>query len=165
MAASKTAMASLIHYRPLTCAASASASHPTRLVPHAPDLIKWVRREGGFVHEAVKIAQDELSGLGLAAADKIPEGSDLIALPHHVPLRFQSNGGDAAERVLVGLASKVPGTVNIGFLLLAESSEVTFLIVVCIVSLRVFFDGFFCALLAVFSSDISSSWFFIRTLI
>lgn len=123
MAASKTAMTSLIHYRPLTC--SASASHPTRLVPHAPDLIKWVRREGGFVHEAVKIAQDELNGLGLAAADKIPQGSDLIALPHHVPLRFRSDGGNVAEPVLADLASKVPGTLKIGLLLFAESGEVT----------------------------------------
>ncbi|XP_030514243.1 actin-histidine N-methyltransferase [Rhodamnia argentea] len=127
MAASKTAMASLIHYRPLTCAASASASHPTRLVPHAPDLIKWVGREGGFVHEAVKIAQDELSGLGLAAADKIPKGSDLIALPHHVPLRLRSDGGDVAEPVLADLASKVPEelwAMKLGLKLLGERSKI-----------------------------------------
>ncbi|XP_030447985.1 uncharacterized protein LOC115670766 [Syzygium oleosum] len=126
-AASKTAVASLVHYRPLTCAASASATHPARLVPHAPDLIKWVRREGGFVHEAVKIAQDGLGGLGLAAADKIPKGSDLIALPRHVPLRFQSDGGGVFEPVLADLASKVPEelwAMKLGLKLLGERAKI-----------------------------------------
>ena len=68
----KTVMCSLTQLRPLTCAAS------------APDLIKWVAREGGFVHRAVKIAQlDSSNGLGLVTKEEIPRGSDL-------PLRFTS---------------------------------------------------------------------------
>ncbi|EXC16432.1 Histone-lysine N-methyltransferase setd3 [Morus notabilis] len=90
MAASKMVMASsLTHFRRLTCAATdSSASYPARLVPQPPDLIKWVRRQGGFVHHSLKIAQDSTNGLGLLASDEIPKGSDLIALPHHIPLRF-----------------------------------------------------------------------------
>ncbi|XP_014631554.1 actin-histidine N-methyltransferase [Glycine max] len=53
-------MCSLTQLRPLTCAAS------------APDLIKWVAREGGFVHRAVKIAQlDSSNGLGLHLAEEL----------------------------------------------------------------------------------------------
>ncbi|OMP12703.1 hypothetical protein COLO4_02853 [Corchorus olitorius] len=49
MAASKMLIPSLTHFRPLTCAASAAAaSYPARLVPHPPDLVKWVKREGGL---------------------------------------------------------------------------------------------------------------------
>ena len=108
MVASKIVMASLslTHRRALTCAATASAAYPARLVPHPPDLIKWVRKEGGFVHQAVKIAQlhDETIGLGLVASEDIPKGSDLIALPHHIPLSFEFD-----HSVLSNLARKVPG--------------------------------------------------------
>lgn len=116
MATSKMIMASMTHFRPLTCAAystSGSGSYPSRLVPHPPDLIKWVRREGGFVHPAVRIAQDTSNGLGLLASEEIPKGSDLIALPHHIPFRFsplESHGGDdALHSVLIDLARQVPG--------------------------------------------------------
>lgn len=111
MAASKILMASLTHCRALTCAAtaSASASYPARLVPHPPDLIKWIRREGGFVHPAVKIAQDDSTGLGLVASAEIPKGSDLIALPDHLPLRFKSDGVDGLDSVLANLVHQVPG--------------------------------------------------------
>ena len=111
MATSKAVMASLTHLRPLTCAASAS-SYSARLVPHPPDLIKWVTREGGFVHRAVKIAPHDSNGLGLVAKEQIPKGSDLIVLPDHVPLRFrslESNHQDALDSVLVELARLVPG--------------------------------------------------------
>lgn len=107
---------SLTHSRPLTCAgaatASSSPSSPARLVQHPPDLIKWVRKEGGFVHQSVKIAQVDPYGLGLVAYDEIPKGSDLIALPHHVPLQFgsiETDGGDGAYSVLANLARQVPG--------------------------------------------------------
>lgn len=104
-------MASLTHCRALTCAstASASASYPSRLVSHPPDLIKWVRREGGFVHPAVKIVQDDTTGLGLIVSGEIPKGSDLIALPDHIPLRFESDGGNGLDSVLANLAHQVPG--------------------------------------------------------
>ncbi|GMY31157.1 Histone-lysine N-methyltransferase setd3 [Fagus crenata] len=65
MVASKMVMASLTHRRALTSAATASSAYPARLVPQPPDLIKWVRREGGFVHQAMKIAQHDPTSLGL----------------------------------------------------------------------------------------------------
>ncbi|KAL7000881.1 hypothetical protein U1Q18_002033 [Sarracenia purpurea var. burkii] len=107
-------MVSPIHFRPLTCAAAAGSSpSPSRLAPHPPDLIKWVRREGGFVHQAVKIAQVDPYGLGLVSSGEIPNGSDLISLPDHLPLQFgslESDGGDGPHSVLVDLARQVPGT-------------------------------------------------------
>ena len=107
MVASKMLIPSLIHFRPLTCAAA--ASYPARLVPHPPDLLKWVKREGGFVHDAVKITQDTTYGLGLVASGEIPKGSDLIVLPNHVPLKFQSDKEDGAGSVLLHLSNQVPG--------------------------------------------------------
>ncbi|KAG2701537.1 hypothetical protein I3760_06G050200 [Carya illinoinensis] len=124
MAASKMVMASLTHCRALT---SASASGPARLVPHPPDLIKWVRREGGFVHPAVKIAEDGTTGLGLAASAEIPKGSDLIALPDHVPLRFESDVGDGLDSVLANLAHRVPEelwAMKLGLKLLQERAKI-----------------------------------------
>ncbi|KAH7839362.1 hypothetical protein Vadar_003183 [Vaccinium darrowii] len=123
--------ASITHFRPLTCAAAAtsSSSSPARLVQHPPDLIKWVRKEGGFVHPAVKIGQVEPYGLGLVASDEIPKGSDLIALPHHVPLQFgsiESDGGDVSYSVLVNLARKVPEelwAMRLGLKLLQERAK------------------------------------------
>ncbi|KAM5566882.1 hypothetical protein ABKV19_015146 [Rosa sericea] len=128
MAASKMVMASLTAIRPLSCAAS--ASYPGRLAPHPPDLIKWVRREGGFVHEAVKIAQDTSFGLGLVASEEIPKGSELVVLPEHVPLRsgpLESDGGDGADAVLANLARQVPDelwAMKLGLKLLQERARV-----------------------------------------
>ncbi|GER29819.1 rubisco methyltransferase family protein [Striga asiatica] len=103
-------LASLTHSRPLACAAASACLYPTRLVPHPPDLIKWVRREGGFVHHSVKIAYLKDAkpnglglGLGLVASEDIPKGSDLISLPHHIPLRF-----DGESSTLIELAQHVP---------------------------------------------------------
>ncbi|KAM1977273.1 hypothetical protein ACFX1R_015133 [Malus domestica] len=110
MAASKMLIASFTAFCPLTCAVS--ASYPAHLAPHVPDLIKWIRREGGFVHEAVKMAQDISFGLGLMAFEEIPKGSELIVLPEHVPLRFgliESNDGDGVNSILDNLARLVPG--------------------------------------------------------
>ncbi|XAR72198.1 Histone-lysine N-methyltransferase [Bertholletia excelsa] len=120
----------LTHFRPFACAAATAYSG--RLVPHPPDLIKWVRREGGFVHQAVKIAQLEPYGLGLVASEEITKGSDLIALPDHVPLQFgsiDSDGGAAsaaAHPVLVNLASKIPEelwAMRLGLKLLQERAK------------------------------------------
>ncbi|ONI31823.1 hypothetical protein PRUPE_1G332800 [Prunus persica] len=130
MAASKMVMASLTAFRPLTCGASTSTSYPGRLAPYPPDLIKWVRREGGFVHEAVKIAQDSSFGLGLVASEEIPKGSELIVLPEHVPLRFgslESEGGDGGlDSVIVNLARHVPEelwAMKLGLKLLQERAK------------------------------------------
>ncbi|XWS22878.1 hypothetical protein CRYUN_Cryun29cG0073900 [Craigia yunnanensis] len=106
MAASKMLIPSLAHFRPLTCAAA--ASYPALLVCHPPDLLKWVKREGGFVHKAVKIIQDTTYGQGIVASGEIPKGSDLIVLPDHVPLKFQSDKEDGAGSVLLHLSNQVP---------------------------------------------------------
>ncbi|XP_057750307.1 uncharacterized protein LOC130968847 [Arachis stenosperma] len=123
MATSKAVMASLTHLRPLTCAAS--SSYPARLVPHPPDLIKWVTREGGFVHPAIKIAVHPSHGLGLLANQQIPKGSDLIVLPDHIPLRF--NHQDATHSLLLQLARHVPEelwAMRLGLKLLQERAKV-----------------------------------------
>ncbi|OMO93994.1 hypothetical protein COLO4_16581 [Corchorus olitorius] len=129
MAASKMLIPSLTHFRPLTCAASAAAaSYPARLVPHPPDLVKWVKREGGFVHDVVKIAHDTTFGLGLVASGQIPKGSDLIVLPDHIPLKFQSDNQDgAADSVLLHLSQLVPEelwAMKLGLRLLQERAKV-----------------------------------------
>ncbi|GAY56516.1 hypothetical protein CUMW_172510 [Citrus unshiu] len=125
MAVSKIVLSSLIHIRPITCA----ASYHTRLVPHPPDLVKWVKKEGGFVHQAVKIfpqEDNETYGLGLVASQDIPKGSLLIALPDHIPLKFESDAGDGADSVLVDLASQVPEelwAMKLGLKLLQERAR------------------------------------------
>ncbi|KDP38111.1 hypothetical protein JCGZ_04754 [Jatropha curcas] len=130
MAASKMVIASLTHCRPLTCAATATASYPARLVPHPPELIKWVRREGGFVHQAVKISQDGTNSFGLIASQAIPKGSELIVLPDHIPLKFgplDFEVADGATSALVNLAQKVPEelwAMKLGLKLLQERAKI-----------------------------------------
>lgn len=129
MAVSKFVMASLTNCRPLTCAATATASsYQERLVPHPPDLIKWVRREGGFVHQAIKISQDGTNGLGLIASHDIPKGSQLIVLPDNIPLKFGAGDGvDEAHSVLVKLAQNIPDelwAMKLGLKLLQERARV-----------------------------------------
>lgn len=108
MANSKMAMASLAaHIRPFTCL---GASQPSRLAPHPPDLVRWIKREGGFVHHAVKLSQETPFGVGLISAEHIPQGTDLIALPPHVPLRFESDdSSSSSSSLLATLARRVPG--------------------------------------------------------
>ncbi|KAL3510476.1 hypothetical protein ACH5RR_029877 [Cinchona calisaya] len=122
---------SLSQIRPLTCAAAVGGGggmHPGRLVPQPPDLIKWVKREGGFVHKAVKIAQ-QLDGLGLMATEEIPEGSDLIILPDHIPLKFWTSQADSesgSHSSLVKLAQHVPEelwAMKLGLKLLQERAK------------------------------------------
>lgn len=94
-------------FRPLTCISSSSLTYPSsssRIVPHPPDLLKWVRKEGGFVHHSLKLSQTPSYGIGLVASDDIPLGSDLITLPAHIPLKF-----DDASSPLVDLAHHIPG--------------------------------------------------------
>ncbi|KAM6562105.1 hypothetical protein CsatB_022103 [Cannabis sativa] len=128
MAASKMVMASLTHFRPLTCAAaSSSGCYPGRLVAQPHDLVKWVRRQGGFVHQGLKIGEDSSHGLGLLASEEIPKGSELISLPQHIPLRFGSLESDEIHSVLVDLAQKVPEelwAMKLGLKLLQERAKV-----------------------------------------
>lgn len=100
---------SLTHVRPLTCAAA--AVYPSRLVAQPPDLIKWVKTEGGFVHKSIKVAQGDTFGLGLVASEDIPKGSDLIALPQHIPLKFDGSTSESenSHSALIKLAQHVPG--------------------------------------------------------
>jgi len=108
MANSKMAIASLAaQIRPFTCLA---ASLPSRLAPHPPDLIRWIKREGGFVHHAVKLSQETQFGIGLISTEQISPGTDLISLPPHVPLRFESDdSSSSSSSLLSALARRVPG--------------------------------------------------------
>ncbi|XP_019165065.1 PREDICTED: histone-lysine N-methyltransferase setd3 [Ipomoea nil] len=115
--------ASLTHLRPLTCAAVSATLYSSRLATQPPDLIKWVKREGGFVHPSVKIAISEPYGLGVVASDDIPKGSDLIALPEHLPLQF---GTVEADSPIPKLAQQVPEelwAMKLGLKLLQERSR------------------------------------------
>ncbi|KAI3696310.1 hypothetical protein L1987_79322 [Smallanthus sonchifolius] len=111
--------------RRLTCSAAATP----RLVPNPPDLIKWVRKEGGFVHPFVRIAESGPLGLGLVAVEEIPKGSELIGLPEHIPLRFpvtESDGGDESYYNLMNLARHVPEelwAMRLGLKLLQERAK------------------------------------------
>ncbi|XP_020090366.1 histone-lysine N-methyltransferase setd3 [Ananas comosus] len=113
---------SLTHRRALACSAS-------RLVPRPPDLARWVRTEGGFVHPKLRIA-DSSYGLGVVSADDIPPGSDLIVLPTHLPLQFHRPPDprrDGAHSLLAHLASKVPEelwAMRLGLRLLQERATV-----------------------------------------
>ncbi|XP_024991872.1 fructose-bisphosphate aldolase-lysine N-methyltransferase, chloroplastic [Cynara cardunculus var. scolymus] len=115
----------LTFHRRLTCSADATP----RLVANPPDLVKWVRREGGFVHPSVRIAESGPYGLGLVASEEIPKGSELIALPEHIPLRFplvDSDGGDESYSNLVNLARHVPEelwAMKLGLKLLQERAK------------------------------------------
>ncbi|THU54762.1 hypothetical protein C4D60_Mb10t28570 [Musa balbisiana] len=128
LTAVSTSAASLAHRRPLTCRATASAATASRLVPHPSDLIGWVRREGGFVHPNLRIADGDPYGLGVVATNEIPPGSELIALPSHLLLRFdrspESDGGcDGPHSTLVELARRVPDelwAMRLGLKLLQE---------------------------------------------
>ncbi|XP_071690895.1 uncharacterized protein [Rutidosis leptorrhynchoides] len=108
---------------------SAAAGTPQRLVPHPPDLIKWVKKEGAFVHPFVRIADSGPYGLGLIASEEIPKGSELIALPEHIPLRFPSNesdNGDGSYSNMVNLSRHVPEelwAMKLGLKLLQERAK------------------------------------------
>ncbi|WMV06718.1 hypothetical protein MTR67_000103 [Solanum verrucosum] len=120
---------SLTHVRPLTCAAAAAAAvYPSRLVSQPPDLIKWVKIEGGFVHKSIKIAQGDSFGLGLVASEDIPKGSDLIALPQHIPLKFDGSSSESenSHSALIKLAQHVPEelwAMKLGLKLLQERAR------------------------------------------
>lgn len=63
------------------------------------------------MHQAVKISQLDSNGFGLVASEDIPKGSELIALPDHIPLQFgsvETDGSDAGYAALVNLARLVP---------------------------------------------------------
>ncbi|XP_055819088.1 uncharacterized protein LOC129887881 [Solanum dulcamara] len=120
---------SLTHVRPLTCTVAAvAAAYPSRLVPQPPDLIKWVKTEGGFVHKSIKIAQGDTFGLGLVASEDIPKGSDLIALPQHIPLKFGASSSEPENShcALIKLAQHVPEelwAMKLGLKLLQERAR------------------------------------------
>ncbi|XP_076884718.1 uncharacterized protein LOC143533986 [Bidens hawaiensis] len=100
-----------------------------RLVPTPPDIIKWVKKEGGFVHPLIRIADSGPFGLGLVASEEIPKGSDLIALPEHVSLKFPVIGNDDGDECLPGLinlARHVPEelwAMKLGLKLLQERAK------------------------------------------
>uniref|UniRef100_A0A453PID1 Uncharacterized protein n=1 Tax=Aegilops tauschii subsp. strangulata TaxID=200361 RepID=A0A453PID1_AEGTS len=96
--------------RSLSCSAASAATAP-RIAQQPPDLLRWVQREGGFVHPALRVADHLEYGLGVSAtaADGIiPPGAVLIDLPGRIPLRLR-RPADAADALLMQLADRVPG--------------------------------------------------------
>ncbi|XP_037452574.1 uncharacterized protein LOC119323100 isoform X2 [Triticum dicoccoides] len=95
--------------RSLSCSAASAATAP-RIAQQPPDLLRWVQREGGFVHPALRVADHPEYGLGVsatAADGVIPPGAVLIDLPGRIPLRLR-HPADAADAVLMQLADRVP---------------------------------------------------------
>ncbi|KAL9229301.1 hypothetical protein vseg_004784 [Gypsophila vaccaria] len=117
---------SLTRTRTRTRTRAISCNQP-RVVPRPPDLLKWVRREGGFVHDAVHLAPVSPHGFGLVASGRIPRGSDLIGLPPHLPLSIHGSL-DCLPRnaVLDTLIRQVPEelwSMKLGLKLLQERSK------------------------------------------
>lgn len=113
--------------RSLSCSAAAASAAP-RIAPQPPDLLRWVQREGGFVHPALRVVDHPEHGLGVSAAaaeGDIPPGDVLIALPGRLPLRLRRPAG-AADAVLVQLADQVPEelwAMRLGLRLLQERAK------------------------------------------
>ncbi|WVZ73778.1 hypothetical protein U9M48_022054 [Paspalum notatum var. saurae] len=112
--------------RSLSCAASSAAA--PRLAPQPPDLVRWVQREGGFVHPALRVVDHLEHGLGVSAVageGDIPPGDVLIALPGRLPLRLRRPAG-TADDLLVQLAQQVPDelwAMKLGLRLLQERAK------------------------------------------
>nr|CAB3450999.1 unnamed protein product [Digitaria exilis] len=113
--------------RSISCSAASAASSP-RLAPQPPDLVRWVQREGGFVHPALRVTDHPEHGLGVSAAaadGDISPGDVLITLPGRIPLRLRRPTG-AADDVLVQLAQQVPEelwAMKLGLRLLQERAK------------------------------------------
>ncbi|CAH9104933.1 unnamed protein product [Cuscuta epithymum] len=111
---------SLTHARPFI---SSPTVYSSRLVPHPPDLVKWIRREGGFVHPSLRIANLEKNGLGLVVSEDIPKGSGLISLPENLPLQF---GLVESDTTIAKLAQQIPEelwAMKLGLKLLQERAR------------------------------------------
>ncbi|XP_048535820.1 actin-histidine N-methyltransferase [Triticum urartu] len=113
--------------RSLSCSAASGATAP-RIAQQPPDLLRWVQREGGFVHPALRVADHPEYGLGVsatAADGVIPPGAVLIDLPGRIPLRLR-RPADAADAVLMQLADRVPEelwSMRLGLRLLQERTK------------------------------------------
>ncbi|XP_044952995.1 actin-histidine N-methyltransferase [Hordeum vulgare subsp. vulgare] len=113
--------------RSLSCSAASAATAP-RIAQQPPDLLRWVQREGGFVHPALRVSDHPEYGLGVsatAADGVIPPGAVLIDLPGRIPLRLR-RPADAADAVLMQLADQVPEelwAMRLGLRLLQERTK------------------------------------------
>ncbi|KAJ4792922.1 Histone-lysine N-methyltransferase setd3 [Rhynchospora pubera] len=113
---------SLTRRRSLTCSAN-------RIVAHPPDLVRWVRREGGSVHPNITISDDSELGLSVFSTGEISAGSELIELPSHLPLRWNppaSPTSDKDDSVLAQLAQQIPEelwAMRLGLRLLQERAK------------------------------------------
>eukprot|EP01018_Ginkgo_biloba_P038165 Gb_41393 [translate_table: standard] len=105
------------------------ASHSTRLSPNAPDLMQWIRHEGGFVHQGLRLDDGGPSGLGLVSSQTISAGTEIISLPRHIPLALPplDSAPDHPDAVLIDLARRLPEelwTLRLGLKLLGERAKV-----------------------------------------
>lgn len=105
------------------------ASYSTRLSPNAPDLVQWIRDEGGFVHQGLKLENEGSSGIRLVTSRPISAGTEIISLPRHIPLALPplDAGADHTDAVLIDLARRLPEelwTLRLGLKLLGERAKV-----------------------------------------
>ncbi|KAJ4816745.1 Histone-lysine N-methyltransferase setd3 [Rhynchospora pubera] len=113
---------SLTRRRSLTCSAN-------RIVAHPPDLVRWVRREGGSVHPDLTISDDSELGLSVFSTGEISAGSELIDLPSHLPLRWNPPAGPTSDKddsLLAQLAQQIPEelwAMRLGLRLLQERAK------------------------------------------
>jgi hypothetical protein len=96
------------------------ASYSPRL-SHAPDLVQWIRDEGGFIHEGLKLENDGFTGLGLVSSRPISAGIEIISLSRHIPLSLpllDAHPDDTDSLLLYiarGLPSKYPFSISLFF--------------------------------------------------
>nr|ADE77120.1 unknown [Picea sitchensis] len=86
------------------------ASYSPRLSPNAPDLVQWIRDEGGFVHEGLKLENESFTGLGLVSSTPISAGTEIISLPRHIPLSLPLVGApsDQTDSLLSYISAYLP---------------------------------------------------------
>lgn len=99
------------------------------LSPDAPDLVQWIRDEGGFVHEGLKLESEGSSGLGLVSSKAISAGTKIISLPRHIPLALPplDAGLNQTDAILLRVAEVVPKelwTLKLALKLLGERAKV-----------------------------------------
>ena len=49
-------------------------------------LEKWLRENGGYLHPSVTVAYDEQMGAHFRALSKVPAGTHVLTVPHHLAL-------------------------------------------------------------------------------
>lgn len=80
------------------------------LSPDVRDLVQWIRDEGGFVDEGLKLESEGSSGSGLMSSKVISAGTKTKSLPCHIPLALPPlvAGPNQTDAILLRLAEVLP---------------------------------------------------------